>query len=142
MTDNPYEFKHLLHEFVELSVKKRELTEDIDEVKARLAHLDAFLLDRFADLGITNMTVEGEHGKMSVHTHRRFVVSKKKTVTTQDVCDVLQKTVFAELVQDRYTPMSLQGAVRELVDDGKEVPPELLEVLNVMHITNVRATSV
>ena len=115
----------LLDEFVALETERLAAEERIKQIKTRTKEIEKVLLDDWADRGQSQAKINGR----TVFIRNDFYCSKKGGVSTGDVCVAMEDLGYSHMVSDSYAPASLKSLVREMVDEGREVPKELAELL-------------
>lgn len=118
--------KETIAEFCALDRRRRELEDELEEIKRRRASLESMLLENFHDLGLQNMNVDG----MTLYIRTNQYATKRSDVTMEQVCQVIRRLGRSDMVSEGYHPSSLKSWVKELLENG-EVPGELSEVLNI-----------
>lgn len=122
--------------YARLAKARREADERVDQIKARMAELDPHLIEEMALHGIEKQTIEG----MTIYPTTDFYVSKKadKDGVTQEVlCEALRLSGWGYLVGESYSASSLKAKIKELRSEGKEVPAELVPLLNIGEMTKL-----
>lgn len=113
-----------------LAQAKREQTELLDQITARMNELEPHLLEEMAANGIERQTVDG----MTLFPRTEFYVSKKAEkdgVTTELVIKALRKCGCDYMVSEGYSASSLKAKVKEWRENGVDVPSVLAELLNI-----------
>jgi hypothetical protein len=117
----------MLSEYAELSNRLRDAQGEADMLKSKMSELEPSILEAMALNGVDNVRVKN----LTVYRKTNFYVSKRGSVETQTVCDLLREHGLGYLVADGYSPAALKSKVKEWLDEGAEVPAKLAECLNV-----------
>ena len=118
--------------YAKLENLRRRLEESASEVKAEMKRLEPMILEDMSEHGMKKMSSHG----LTIFPKSETYVSKKSNesgATTGDVCNALKRTGFDYLVttEESYAPSSLKSAIVALTKEGKEVPAELENLLNI-----------
>ncbi len=111
----------LLARFVTLDSEKTQLATRIDEIKKEMQIVEETLLAEWADRGVQSVKLTNR----MVYIRRDFYCIKKGGVESKEVCAVLKRSGYAQMVNPSYAPASLKALVREMVDTDTPVPAEL-----------------
>ncbi len=113
-----------LQRFVELSNKKKDMDDNVEEIKAEMAMLECDLLDQMGDSGISQLKCDG----VTVYIHSQLWASP---IDKPAVCQALIDEGYEELVSTdpNVNSSKLSSFIREFprTDDGL---PELPDYLN------------
>ena len=101
------DFAKMIHTFERYESLRRRMDDGQTILKKNLAALTDPLLEQMGMLGMTGFKVGG----LAMHTRTDKYVSKKKGVTSEDMCKVLEAEGFGELVKPSYSAMALKTAL-------------------------------
>lgn len=130
------DFQERMALFARLENYRRELEEALQWCKQESKKLAEPLMEDMSLHGIQNMNVEG----LSVHQRRDFYCNKRGGVSTEDLCEVLRQHGLEYMVKEGYSASSLKAKIKELVEDGVELPSDLEELLNYGELTRLVTT--
>lgn len=119
------DFLDLMREFVEIDAAIKDRDDEIDSLKEKRRHLEEILLQEFSKNGLQNMNIDGR----VVFRRKDLRAYKAKGVSTEQVCEALEREGMGELVRPAYSPQSLTAYVRELTERGDELPEGLRELV-------------
>ena len=120
----------VMKKLLRLDAQKKELEEELDEVKKARKEVEEKLLDQFAKAGVKSMNVDGK----TVYLHKQlWATPKNKDGGRAEVCAVLKSLGMGrEYVVENFNTNSLSAFVRELDEQNEELDVKLQRVLNVV----------
>ncbi|QDT41108.1 hypothetical protein Pan241w_11670 [Gimesia alba] len=118
--------------FARLENLRRDLEEALKLCKSQTEKLGGELLEDMAESGTTSINADG----LNIHQKKIFYVSKradKDGATNEAVCEALKSSGMDFLVKnaDSYSAASLKAHIKELMNEGKEVPSQVAGLLNI-----------
>jgi len=122
-----------LKRFVALEERRRQLEEEIDQLKAEAVELEQALMPQFEQAGIERVSIDGR----TVYVERKLWASAKNG-DKQALCKALKRARLSQFVQETFNSQSLSALVREWDRDGRPMPPSLREVLEVSEVFKLR----
>jgi len=120
----------LLEEFVNLSHRLRDVDDETDAIKKRLAEIEPLLLEEFGLAGIQNVNCDG----LTVFVKREKYVNKKSVqdgVTTELLLERLKENGFSDLCHESYSASALKARMLELLENECDIPRGVAECLNI-----------
>ena len=123
----------LLHKFVDLETKRRELDREHKRVKEQCAETEARLLKEFEAAGMESAKVDG----MTVYLHRQLWASPGEA-GRDAVVVALKETGMDQYVSENYNANSLSAFVREMENTEQALPEQLANVLKVVEKFSLR----
>ena len=123
----------LLKRFVQLEKRRRELESQLKEAKAESGHLEAMLLEKFAESGIASIKVDG----LTVYLHRQLWAGPIDGNYIA-ACEALQAVGLGDMVEPRFNTNTLSAWVRERDKEGEALPPTLSEAIKVTEQFSIR----
>lgn len=116
----------LLQRFVVWEKRRRELETELAELKKETATLSEKILDEWAERGQNQAKVNG----LTVYVSADFWCSKRKEVSSEDVCKALRASGLKDMVKLGYAAPSIRSWVKERIASGSDLPKRLEAVLN------------
>jgi hypothetical protein len=118
--------KHLIAEFVELTLKKREMAREKTKMETRLKELTEIIVDQFVETEtVESLRVMGYNVKP-----KRELWAGAKDGDFERSCNVLVDSGHGEYVNRRFDSRSVSALIREYDREG-EIPEELQEGLEI-----------
>ena len=133
----PVNLAELTQQYINTDHRKKELENELKEVKAQLARMEPVLVDRFAANNIQNQKLKSGE---TVFIRRDTYVS----LATDDdgshgeAHDALRRSGLEFLVKPNVNSHQLSGWYREKLKQEEEIPQDLLPYLNISDVYRVR----
>ena len=119
--------KHLVLEFVELTLQKREMARDKSRIDKRITELTEIIIDQFVEAEtIESIRVKGYHVKP-----KRELWAGAKDGNFALSCDALIASGHSEFVDTRFDSRKVSALIREYDREGG-IPTELQEGLSIV----------
>lgn len=112
-------------QLIRLADRIKELNAELDEIKAEHDALEAKLLDEWATEGITSIKLDDRTLYVSCRTYATFPQGKDAAV------EVLKTGDHADIVQETVNSNTASALVRELTQDGGELPASWVGIIGV-----------
>lgn len=112
--------------YVELTKRKRQAEDDLDEVKKELARLEGQLLEDFEHAGVDSMRIDGH----TVYPHRQLFANARDGDKERAV-EALRACGLHDYVKEQFNTQSLSAYVRELDELEEPLPQPLADALDV-----------
>lgn len=113
--------------YSDLCDRCRDAEGEVDAVKEQMRAIEPVLLERMQESGTQNVRA----GRNTLYVKQTFFVSKRSDVETLAIVERLRTHGLGYLVSEGYNAASLKGKLREMLDDGQEVPTDLAALLNI-----------
>jgi hypothetical protein len=126
-----------LRKFIELTRRRRELEEQLDDVKQEIAVLEQSLIDQFAQEGINRVSMDGA----TVYLKRELWASARDG-DWQRACAALKEAGLGHYVEEKFNVLSLSAFVREVDRNGDQLPPALADAIAVTEKYSLRVTGI
>jgi len=114
-----------LQRYVELAIQRRELEQQLKEIKAAMADLEEPVLSYFEEKGIDRVTING----ITLYPRRELWAAMAEGMDQEKVCQALIAAGLEEYVGLRFNTTSLSAFLRDLEAEGQPLPPELEGVI-------------
>lgn len=125
----------LAQNFAAAMQTKRNLEEELRQVKASMSELEPLLLQEMRDNQTERFTMKVNDETMTLHLHSVLVAKPK--VDRAEIAEVLE-ALDTGLVKKTYNANTLNAYVRELAANEEELPRQLASVLETDLITSIR----
>ena len=113
-----------------LVAKRKNLEAEVDTLKETLTKLEAELLARMGDEGVTQLKVETDEGRFTLFPKRTLWASCVPG-QQQELNDGLRALGYGDLVTESVNGQRLSSYIRELDVAGTEIPKEIVEAVKV-----------
>jgi hypothetical protein len=120
-------------EFLQLTLRKRELEEQIKEIDGRLNELQEQSLTLFEREGISSLRLDGH----TVYLHRQVWASVD--ASNPYALAELKRNGLGDLVKPTVNGQTLSAWVRERQEEDKPIPPVLAQYLKISEKYGLRA---
>jgi hypothetical protein len=124
-----------MQSYVERLHRRNALEDKLKQVKAEMSGMEQSILDDFAVSGITQMRVNGT--TLYIRTERH--TSRRDGVGPDEAIAALRAAGWDELVKDSYSASALSAAMRELLDEGSEIPGAIQDAYEVKEVHKLGA---
>ncbi len=111
---NHMESKQLFKRAIDLSKRKKELEDEIDQVKADLDDVKKRIQDIFLQMGVSSVKAEGR----TLYTHRSIFAGAGEGATNLQISKALEKLSLENYVT--FNHQSLSAYVREIAKENPE----------------------
>lgn len=108
-----------VEEFIELSKRKKKLTDELNEVQSRLGALDVLILEEFSQNGTQAVIRNG----MTVYLHSQLWAKKKEGVSNAQAVKALEEAGLEDYTSLNH--QSLSALLREWDKSGEPIPESL-----------------
>lgn len=124
-------------QYIELTLQKRLLEQQMEEIQKQLHQLEEYILDDFIEADLLKYT--NQLGTAYVH-EETYITAKP---TDQDAIAALRKHRLTDLVETRINQNSLRSFLKRSADQNRELDPDLSLALKPASTfqVRVRATS-
>jgi len=116
-----------LKRYVELEKERRRLEQLLGGVRESIDALMPVMTESFAANGLDNMRLDG----LTIYKRAVRYVTKRTGISTQEVCERLERAGLGYMVAPAYNANSLKSCILERLDNDQTIPPEIEEVLNI-----------
>lgn len=117
-------------EFEELMRRKKRCADEDKAIAARIAELEMELLEEMTANGLQNMTTTG--GMSLFKRVDRFVAVADGYTKEQLVHELAQHDQTRDLVAPTYNANSLRSRLREIEENGEELPESLARLIKII----------
>lgn len=121
-----------LREYAELTLRKRRLDDEKNDINKRLAVLEPQLLDQFEQARVKNMALSGvgtvylqKEGWARIAKDGDDGSPEAKQRAKMRACAALREAGFGEYVEEGFNTQSLSAVLREMSRNGEDIPEEL-----------------
>ena len=122
--------------YLQLRAQAAEREGELKDLKQRCAEIESQLAEQMAAIGQSHTIVDGM--RLTVRTTPR--IAKRAEVPMEQLCAGLRMTALAFLVKAGVHAGSLQSAVKEMIDEHGDIPPEIAGMVNRWDQTVVAVT--
>lgn len=124
----------VLKRYVELETEKRRLDDELDAVKKEMGVLESDVLEYFAEMGYDNVRFRdlGMTAFLKKTTRANVAPEDKDAAAT-----ALEACGYGDIIKATFNMNSLSALVRELLDDGGELPEEMAKYIKPIDIFTV-----
>ena len=112
-----------LKTYASLTVRKRDVSKELDELKSQLSILESELLDELTSSGLTQARVETESGMFTLFPKRQIWASLEEGVRLEAI-EAFEAHGMKDLLSPNY--QALSAWCREREDHGEEPVPDFL----------------
>ena len=123
--------------YVDECRKKKKLEAELKELSEQVATLSDTLAEQMAAEGQQNVTMT-DGSKLHIRTDR--YVTKRGGIPTPAICEILEELGLNYMVAPAYNASSLKSKIKEMQDQGEEIPELLAAALNIGETQRVIAT--
>jgi len=109
----------IFKELVALDEEKANLNKRLGEITARRADIETFIVDQMVDSGIDKITINGR--TLSISSMKWAKIES----TREQVIAALKEAGLEEYVTIGFNSQSLSAYIRNQLESGEPLPPEL-----------------
>lgn len=117
----------LASRYSDLCDRFRDAEGEAEALKDQMRAIEPVLLERMQESGTQSIRA----GRNTLYVKQTFYVSKRSDTETMNVIEQLRTHGMGYLVSEGYNAAALKGKLREMLDDGQEIPPDLAGLLNI-----------
>ena len=111
-------------EFIELDARKKELTEELEDVKKKLKANQQFLIDNLETNEMSKISVAG---KTCYIKNSTFAMVKNK----KDGIRVLREAGFEDYIKEGFNTNSISKLVRDQLAEHEKLPDSFGDIITV-----------
>ena len=117
-------------DFALLEARKAALTLELEQVESRAKDLAEIIAEQWADSGRSKVRIDVPgYGRRTVHIVNKFHCYAAKGIRSPQIVAALDAAGI-DIVKRSYAAGTLKSLIREHVDEGTEVPAEVLSLLD------------
>jgi len=113
----------------------KEIEEDVDKRKKKLAEQETALIDHMIDQGVHTVSLKGGI-TLSINT---LVWAKKLVNDKNEIITAIRESNLAFLVEEGYNSNRLSAYLRELNSENKPIPAALAKVISANPVSKLSA---
>lgn len=115
----------VIHEMKEIQNEKDALDKELSALNKRYDYIRLNVIpNRFDDLGVTNMSVEGI-GRVALTSD---IYASIKSDKKHDAYQWLSDTGHGDVIQPSINPSTLKAMIKAIMKNGEEIPEEFFNV--------------
>lgn len=122
----------LADRLLDLRERKEQLSEQLKAVNAELEEVDRQLAELMLAEEIQNFVRSGRMFYLKTETYVSTAADRKP-----ELIQWLKDHGLGDIVQETVHPRTLSAAVKEMLEEDDELPPDLAELVNVFEKTTV-----
>jgi len=122
----------LADRLLELRERKEQLSEQLKAVNAELEEVDRQLAELMLAEEIQNFVRSGRMFYLKTETYVSAAADRKP-----ELIQWLKDHGLGDIVQETVHPRTLSAAVKEMLEEDDELPPDLAELVNIFEKTTV-----
>jgi len=127
----------LARRFAALTARKRELNDQLQEVRDAIADLEPSLMNEMIEAQVDSLPITANGEKITLYFHR-VLWAKAKNGDKRKVATTLKRCGMSDLVQENYNTSTLSAYVRERLANGQKLQPTLERVLDLDEVISIR----
>lgn len=125
-----------LREYIDLTLRKRKLEDEIREIKDQLEPLEKAVTDIFIEEGMQKITL----GDYTVHIIKN-VYPKLPQGRDAAVAVLKNSPEFGSLVSENFNNQTLAKTIREILAENEELPAEWTGIIETSDVHRVGVTT-